>query len=298
VREATEAARQRLLDQHDARAGELTNELLKQRTECQRVQADLEATQQKEGQALERQRRIRELADRQRSLLPADATLDTQRDRLTRLQEDKATARQRESKLGQQAEALQQELMALRLFIDSATSAGHSPAALAAKRAACARRELLLELFTTASAETLRRLREGALRQAYTEVERAWATFSGWSDAQVEPLPKGRLEVRHGGRKLDLAQLSGGERAAFLVLLHAHLGRYFGSGGFIMLDEPLEHLDADNGRRLLEHLLRACSERLLSQVVIATVEADVVRSITGQGGAHVIELPLRSAQAA
>ena len=123
-------------------------------------------------------------------------------------------------------------------------------------------------------------------------VERAWVDFSGWTDAKIEPQPKGRLAVRHDGRALDLAQLSGGERAAFLVLLHAHLGHRFGRVGFLLLDEPLEHLDDENGRRMLQVLLRACKDGLLSQIVLATVEADVVQTVIRPGDAHVIQLPL------
>ena len=98
--------------------------------------------------------------------------------------------------------------------------------------------------------------------------------------------------MRHAGRSLDLAQLSGGERAAFLALLHAQLGHRFGQGRFLLLDEPLEHLDAENGRRMLQHLLRACADGLLSQIVLATVEADVVEAVLQTGDAHVIRLPL------
>lgn len=86
--------------------------------------------------------------------------------------------------------------------------------------------------------------------------------------------------------------MSGGERAAFLVLLHAHLSHRFGRGGFLLLDEPLEHLDADNGRRMLECLVRACQEGLLGQIVLATVEADVVRTAVRPGDAHFVQLPL------
>ena len=100
--------------------------------------------------------------------------------------------------------------------------------------------------------------------------------------------------MRHDGRSLDLAQLSGGERAAFLVLLHAHLSHRFGRGGFLLLDEPLEHLDAENGRRMLECLVRACRDGLLTQIVLATVEADVVRAAVRPGDAHLVQFPLQA----
>lgn len=294
LRAETEAARQRLLVEHDTRVRALADRLGTLRAEHQNTRVTLDETERREGQARERRRRLDDLAERRRALGPADATLDTLRDRQAHLNADEATAREREATLARESDQAREELAALQGYLQLATMEGHSPTALAARRAALARRELLAELFATATADAQRQLREDALSEAYLEVERAWETFGGWTDTRVEPLPKGRLAVHRDGRSFELAQLSGGERAAFLVLLHAHLGRHFGRGGFLLLDEPLEHLDAANARRLLEHLMRACADGLLTQVVIATVEADVVRGVIQAGGAHVIELPLQS----
>jgi DNA repair protein SbcC/Rad50 len=291
----TEAARQHLLAEHNARAREGADRLVALRAERENTRTTLEETEKQDGQARDRRRRLDDLAARRQALLPSDATPDTLRDERARLHSEAATARDQEALLAGQLDEVREELATLQGYLQLAAMEGHSPGAIAAKHAAIARRELLAELFATATADTLRRLREGALSEAYGEVERAWGAFSGWTDAQIKPLAKGRLAVQQDGRSLDLAQLSGGERAAFLALLHAHLGRHFGRGGFLVLDEPLEHLDADNGRRLLEHLRRACAEGLLTQVVLATVEADVVRTTIGAGEAHVIELPLRPA---
>jgi exonuclease SbcC len=284
-----EATRQRLLAEHDAQAHSVDERLRVLRVERQAAQATLENAERQEGGALARARRLGDLAERRRALLPADATPDTLRDEHDRLVTAVASARDQESALAQQADTVREELAELQVYLQLAMIEGYSNTA----RAAIARRELLAELFAAATTETQRRLREGALSEAYAEIERAWAAFSGWTDARVEPRPRGRLAVRHDGRSLDLAQLSGGERAAFLVLLHAHLGRRFGRGGFLVLDEPLEHLDAENGRRMLAHLVRACQDGLLTQIVLATVEADVVRTAIQSGDAHVIELPLR-----
>jgi exonuclease SbcC len=281
------ATRQRLLAEHDTEARVLDDRLKTLRVERQSAQATLENTERQEGHALQRSRRLADLAERRRAVLPGDATPDTLRERRARLVVDEAAAREQEAAIVRQADAVREELAALQGYLQLAAMEGRSNTA----RAALARRELLAELFAAATAETQRQLREGALSEAYRAVERAWANFSGWTDVQIEPRPRGRLAVRHDGRSLDLAQLSGGERAAFLVLLHAHLGHRFGRGGFLLLDEPLEHLDADNGRRMLQHLLRACEDGLLSQIVLATVEADIVRTVVRAGDAHVIRLP-------
>ena len=284
-----EATRQRLLGEHYEQAQAVEDRLRALRVERQATQTALENAERQEGHALARSRRFADLAERRRALLPADASPDILHERHTRLVADEAAVRRREEALLGQANAIREELAALQGYLQLAALEGQSATA----RAAVARRELLAELFAAATTETQRRLREGALSEAYGEVERAWAAFIGWTDARVELRPKGRLAVRHDGRGLDLAQLSGGERAAFLVLLHAHLGYRFGRGGFLLLDEPLEHLDAENGRRMLQHLTRACEDGLLDQIVLATVEADVVRTALDSADAHVIQLPLQ-----
>ncbi len=288
LRTETVTARQRLIAQHDANDRGLTDRLRMLRAERQNTRDTLEAAERRQGQVHERQKRLTRLDERRRTQFSAGATPHTLRDQLAHLTAQAVAAREGEAVVRQESDDVHEQLSRLKMVIQLAEQEGHSQARLAA----VARRELLAELFATATAETLRRLRDEAMSAAYGEVERAWKEFSGWSDARVEPQPKGRLVVRHDGRSLDLGQLSGGERAAFLVLLHAHLGRRLGRGSFLLLDEPLEHLDAENGRRLLQHLVRACSEGLLEQIVIATVEADVVRSTIRGGNVNLIELPL------
>jgi DNA repair exonuclease SbcCD ATPase subunit len=288
LRAEVETTRQRLLEAQYEHVQGLEDRLRALRVERQTSQATLENMERQEGLALQQSRRLGDLAERRRALLPPDSTPDVLHERHARLVENEAAARNHEETLAEQAGAVREELTQLQAYLQLAALEGRSGAA----RAAVARRELLAELFAAATAETQRRLRDGALTEAYRAVEQAWTAFSGWTDVQVEPRPRGRLAVRHDGRSLDLAQLSGGERAAFLVLLHAQLGHRFGRGGFLLLDEPLEHLDAENGRRMLECLVRACQDGLLKQIVLATVEADVVRAAVRPGDAHLIELPL------
>ncbi|HLH26809.1 MAG TPA: AAA family ATPase [Chloroflexota bacterium] len=292
VRTAAAAVRQRLLAAHDADAQALGDRIAALSAERQTERAALEAAEVREGAALKARQRLDALTARRQELLPGEASPDSLRAEHEELIKKEATAREQEAMLGKALAEAQEELATLHGYLNVASMAGRSPEDLAAARVALARRELLADLFAAATKATITRLQRGALAEAYDAVARAWEEFSGWAGARLEPDAKGkRLAVRRDGRSLELAQLSGGERAAFLALLHAYLGRHFGRGGFLLLDEPLEHLDAANGRKLLQHLVRACAAGTLSQVVIATVEADVVRAAIRDGEAHVITLP-------
>ncbi len=292
------ALHQRLLAEGTAREKELAERQIALSTQRESQVAELEAAERREGALRTCQQRLDALAARRAALLPGDTTPETLPAELARLQAERAAAVEQEAALAQADDAARADLAALQGYQQLAAMEGRSPAALARARQALARRELLAELFAAATATTLERLRGGALAGAYDEVRRAWAEFSQWEEVRLALHGKGQLAVRRGARQLELAQLSGGERAAFLALLHAGLGRQFGRGELLLLDEPLEHLDATNGRRLLQHLLRACTAGALRQVVIATVEADVVRGALRPGEAHVIELPLAPLAAA
>ncbi|HZU07953.1 MAG TPA: AAA family ATPase [Chloroflexota bacterium] len=290
-----QACRERLLAERAAQDRALAERLTALQTQRQNLAAALREAETREGELVAQRRRREDLERRWRELLPDGATREDLQRQHDQLAAQVAQARAQEAELAQRATAVQEELAALQGYLQLATMAGRSPAALARQHAALTRRELLAELFATATTQTLAQLRAGALAQAYEAVGHAWEQFSGWTEVQLEPQPKGQLAVRRGGRRFELAQLSGGERAAFLVLLHAHLARQFGPGGFLLLDEPLEHLDAANGRRLLQHLARACADGLLPQVVVATVEAELVRAALEPGAAQLLVLDAAAA---
>jgi DNA repair exonuclease SbcCD ATPase subunit len=248
--------------------------------------------------AVDRRQRLAAIAQQRAQLLATGDQPEELPNRLAAVGRDLAQAQHEEQEATEALRAVQEQLATVAGYIELLRMESQSPRLVEQRRLTLARRELLAELFATAAQATLDQMRAGALAAAYGEVARAWEQFMGWASVQVEAGAKGKLTVRTPSRALDLAQLSGGERAAFLALLHAHLGRYFARGGWLLLDEPLEHLDAANGRRLLEALQRACREGLLGQVVLATVETDVVRAALDPQAVHVVELPRAVARSA
>ena len=289
------ALRDRLLAEHAEREREIAAEIGRLEQERGQLAGELAAAEGAHRAALERRRRLSEIAERRRELLSADATPADLAARAVEAQQALERAREEETAAAQALAEVQEQLATLQGYLQLLTMEGQAPALLEQRRLALARRELLAELFAAAAKASIDRLRTSALAAAYGEVARAWERFSGWTGVQLAAGPKGKLALQRPERALELAQLSGGERAAFLALLHAQLGRHFGRGGFLLLDEPLEHLDAENGRRLLEHLQQMCRDSLLTQVVLATVEAEVVQAVLGAADAHLVRLPLPAA---
>ena len=86
-----------------------------------------------------------------------------------------------------------------------------------------------------------------------------------------------RLRARTQGINYSFAHLSGGEKTAILVITRTVLGKLISDEiGFLLLDEPLEHLDSKNRRSLLQFLVDAHKNRMVGQLIISTVEESLL----------------------
>jgi hypothetical protein len=102
--------------------------------------------------------------------------------------------------------------------------------------------------------------------------------------------PHGALTADANGAKLNLVDLSGGERAVAMVLLRILAAQSASRCPFLLLDEPLEHLDPAN-RRMLANLLTAASRSEGTpsrQLIVTTYEETVARRLGQAGHTEVI----------
>lgn len=152
-------------------------------------------------------------------------------------------------------------------------------------------RALALRAADRAARETLTRQRNVDMRSIYTQVARAWESFAGQGTWQME-LDDAGLPILQDqqGRQLDLSQFSGGEKTALLIILHTIIAHYFSKSDFLLIDEPLEHLDPINRRSLIRFLVEAYNQGMFKQAVIATFEEALVRKYMSNKGVNVIHL--------
>jgi ABC-type multidrug transport system ATPase subunit len=73
-----------------------------------------------------------------------------------------------------------------------------------------------------------------------------------------------------------------------MVLLRVSLAVAFTSAGFVVLDEPLEHLDPRARRVLISSLQYAVQGRLVDQIIVSTYEEALVRRLQHDELAHAI----------
>jgi len=152
-------------------------------------------------------------------------------------------------------------------------------------------RSLSLRAAHRATQKTLTAQRNTDMQALYDQVARVWEVFSGERDWSVQLDGDGKpLLEDSAGRQFDLSQFSGGEKTALLILLHTIVAQHFSRTDFLLIDEPLEHLDPVNRRSLLRFLMGAYRRRSFEQAIVATFEESLIRKYMSEKGVNVIHL--------
>jgi DNA repair exonuclease SbcCD ATPase subunit len=151
-------------------------------------------------------------------------------------------------------------------------------------------RALSIRAADRAAQETLTAQRNADMGEVYDQIANVWAAFSNEDNWGVELDGKGIPVLRQGERQFDLSQFSGGEKTALLIILHTIIAHYFSRSNFLMIDEPLEHLDPVNRRSLVRFLVSAYRRGNFQQAIVATFEESLVRKYMGEEGVNVIHL--------
>jgi len=144
------------------------------------------------------------------------------------------------------------------------------------------------ELFLGSLESALAEQRTTLLEPLTGELSTVWSAFLGVQvevslrdDAQILILDKRRKA------SLEFPQLSGGEKTALLIFTQVLLCKYFSSADFMMIDEPLEHLDARNRWALIKYLVdttRVDGPKQLKQLIVTTIEEPLIREYLGHEG--------------
>ena len=134
--------------------------------------------------------------------------------------------------------------------------------------------ELFLESLTSALAEQ----RKTLLEPLTEELSAMWGAFLG-IDVGVELKDDAQIMMvdKQSGTSLEFPQLSGGEKTALLIFTQILLCKYFSNTDFMLLDEPLEHLDARNRWALIKFLVDTTKRGYPKQLIVTTIEETLIR---------------------
>ena len=151
-------------------------------------------------------------------------------------------------------------------------------------------RMLSIRAASQATEDTLQSQQSDDMKLIYEQIANLWSSFredEGWD---MEYNPDGYPVMTKGDEQLtlDLRQLSGGEKTALLIMLHTIIAHHFSKSDFLMIDEPLEHLDPVNRRSLIKFLVDAYKHNIFGQAIIATFEESLIRKYQSDEDINVI----------
>jgi len=139
-------------------------------------------------------------------------------------------------------------------------------------------RQMLTETISRALESTLQEQKDQNLAHIYKWISELWQKFRPESRWNVVLDDKGIIRVTSDERQYEFAHLSGGEKTVLLILARVILCRLLSTRvDFLMIDEPLEHLDIRNRRSLLNFLVAVCRKNITPQMFVTTFEETLIR---------------------
>jgi len=115
------------------------------------------------------------------------------------------------------------------------------------------------------------------LAPLFNTITELWDKFRPGRKWQISPPVDGSVELKDERRKYNYADLSGGEKTVLLLLARVVICKALSKVGFLMIDEPLEHLDVRNRRSLVNFLSMASLRNVIPQLIVTTFEETLLR---------------------
>lgn len=147
-----------------------------------------------------------------------------------------------------------------------------------------------LEMLEKATRATIRKERQNKLGPIYKEIANVWRKMKKDKEYRIEFDDKTVPLLFRDGQKFEMSQLSGGEKTVMLVIVRTVLCRRFTEIGFMLLDEPLEHLDFKNRGLLVDFLVESFDKGWVDQLIVTTFEESNIRKFHEHEKVNIIAL--------
>ncbi len=148
---------------------------------------------------------------------------------------------------------------------------------------------IALDILESAANRTIEWERQDKLKPTYDDIADVWNRMKGGKDT-IRINEMAIPVINRDGHTFELKQLSGGEKTALLTIIRTVLCRKFSQAGFMLLDEPLEHLDLDNRRMVIDFLVQSFESNWVDQLIVTTFEETLLRKFQGYEKVNIIAL--------
>jgi DNA repair exonuclease SbcCD ATPase subunit len=119
--------------------------------------------------------------------------------------------------------------------------------------------------------------RDEGIKPLYLALAELWKRWRPEHEWTFKFDTDGRIELESTNTSLTFSQLSGGEKTVLLILSRVLMLGFLSKMDFLMIDEPLEHLDVRNRRAVLNFLVASTKCGLVQQAVVTTFEESLIR---------------------
>lgn len=152
-------------------------------------------------------------------------------------------------------------------------------------------RQISLDVASESAEKTLANMRDVQLISIYKQIADVWNNFVKHGKWKLRMDVDGKpLLAEENEREFEFGQFSGGEKTALLVVIHTVIAHYFSGCNFILVDEPLEHLDQVNRRSLMRFFMAASKNNFFEQALVTTYEESLVRKYMSEDNVNILHV--------
>jgi exonuclease SbcC len=267
-----------LFEEIDASTSALKDRKSRVETEMGELAENLKRTREDLGRLVQFSERMDHLLEQLPRVEPSAGTQF--RERLERLQAEKLRANESLVKATAEVSGVVEKVAAKERGLAAIVEANKRVLLkrdLEARTVGSFRASLLLESVTEVL-QDLRRSRQNLnMEEICGDIANLWNRFRPDAQWTVEFDTDGNFVLKAKGKKIRYAHLSGGEKTVLLVLARAVLSKTIADIDFLLIDEPLEHLDVRNRRSLLNFLRGLASQHVIPQIVVTTFDETLTR---------------------
>lgn len=150
---------------------------------------------------------------------------------------------------------------------------------------------LICDITSDALEKVLNKQRNLNLNDLVDEIKKIWNIFFPYEDRDLYFDIKYIPYFKKKGETIPFDNASAGEKMILLVLIKTILLKKYTKIPFLILDEPLEHLNFENRINIIDYLVEIYNKGFIKQLIITTFEESLTRKLRNLKDVHIISLP-------
>lgn len=149
---------------------------------------------------------------------------------------------------------------------------------------------LICDIVIDAIGQVLKSERNINLKHMTEELMNVWRKFFPYEERQIFFDENYLPYFRKGTEIIPYDNVSAGEKMILLILMKSVLLRDYSTIPFLILDEPLEHLNVENRMKILDYFMEIYKKGFIKQLIITTFEESLTRTYTDLPYVNIISL--------